>query len=238
MHVEGLHFRQAVEVLMDYVGSHQDEDILAPEDKHKEFRLPPKNNNCDRVISYLAETRGIPYDILRPYFIEERIYEAKGTHNCIFTGIDHNTGEVRYAFQRSSNANSQIMFETFGSDKKYSFSIPGVDTLVVFESVIDLFSYKSMESGKIYKDAFWLSLGGLSGAALSYTISKWQNLKSIVFCFDNDDAADAAYERHGWTYASDFNVFRHKPMYKDWNDQLLNFGYSFPTPPIPWGVAS
>ena len=240
MGVEGLHFTQAVAVLEKYACDHQEIDLLSPDEKHKKFKLPPKNSNCDRVISYLVEARGLPYDILHPYIIEGRIYEALGTHNCVFTGVEHRTGIVRYAFQRSSSPDKSFMFEAFGSEKKYSFSIPGANTLLIFESVIDLLSYKAMEPGKACGDAFWLSLGGLSAVPLYYTLSKWNGLEKIIFCLDRDRAADSAYEKYGWGLASNlrgFKVFRHSPVFKDWNEQLVRGGDSFPAPPEPWEVA-
>ena len=235
--IEGKGFKDAVAALADYYG---DTNNYMPrsslENRHAAFQPPSKNVDNTSVLSYLVETRGIQYDVLHPYFTSGRVYEALGTKNCVFTGVDHDTNEVRYAFQRSSYLKSSVMFESFGSDKRYSFSIPGLsDTVLVFESVIDLFSYLSMEPGKIHSDDFFLSLGGLGSIALDYFILKWRKLRNIVFCLDNDNAADDAYERLGAKYAlSEYNVSRHIPDFKDWNEQLLRMGYSFPAPPVEW----
>ena len=237
--VEGMKFKDAVNALRQYSSSACcDASCASQPSGHEAFKLPPKNKSNKRAISYLVKTRGIEYDFLRDHVINERIYESRETHNVDFTGIDHQTGEARYAFQRSSFPKSRIMFETRGSDKRHSFSLLGLSsTLFVFESVIDLLSYMSMEPGYIHSDAFWLSLGGLSGLALDKILCNWCGLDNIIFCLDNDSAADEAYSKLGARYVSyGYSVSRHTPLSKDWNMQLLQYGYCFPAPPVPWGV--
>jgi len=234
--IEGKGFREAVAALADF--SSKVCNSTPTRSTSRKFQLPPENKDRSRVLSYLMNTRGIPYDILQPHLDDKRIYEARGTHNCVFVGLDCDTYEARYAFQRSSCPTSKVMFESHGSDKRYSFSLHGLSrTLLVFESVIDLLSYMSMEPGTVYKDAFFLSLGGLTGVALERFACKWCDLNEIIFCLDNDSAADAAYEGLGTQYTSyGYRVSRHKPIHKDWNAQLTRAGYFFPAPPIPWEV--
>jgi hypothetical protein len=200
------------------------------------FRPPQKNGDNARVLTYLVKTRGIRHNILQPHITGGRIYQAYRSNNCVFTGIDYETGEVRYAFQRSSLAQSRIMYETLGSDKRYSFSIPGLsDSLFIFESVVDLFSYLSMGPGETHSDASFLSLGGLGSIPLDSFLKQWGGLREIIFCLDSDSAADDAYEQLGCKYTSrGYNVSRHRPVYKDWNLQLTRGGHSFPAPPVPW----
>jgi len=238
IHLEGAAFKDAIVALADYYGDTNNSACgPLPGDRHNEFRLPPKNYDNARILPYLAGIRGIRYDVLEPFISSGRVYEAEGTGNCVFTGIDYDTNEVRYAFQRSSNEKSHIMFETFGSDKRYSFSIPGTsETVLIFEAVIDLLSYLCMEPGAVYSNAFYLSLGGLSSIALDHFIRKWKGVRDIIFCLDGDNAADEAYVRLGARYAAyGYSVSRHIPSHKDWNAQLINGGYSFPAPPVPWG---
>jgi hypothetical protein len=234
--VEGKGFVEAVATLKGFSGKVPQKEPGRHE--YGKFILPPKDRNNSRVISYLVNTRCIPYNILQTLIINERIYQAKGSQNCVFTGLDCNTGEARYAFERSSNPGSRVMFETRYSDKRFSFSLLGLSSeLLVFESVVDLLSYMAMEPGVKRKDSFWLSLGGLSNASLDRFISKWAGLTELIFCLDSDSAADAAYERLGEQYASyGYRVLRHKPEYKDWNEQWKKNGYFFPTPPVPWEV--
>jgi len=241
IYIEGVGFKEAVAALVQYSGDTHD-SVRRPtrEDRRGSFQAPPKNTDNIRALSYLVDTRGIRHDVLSPHITTGRVYEARGTHNCVFTGVDYDTNEVRYAFQRSSLPTSRVMFESSNSDKRYSFSIPGQsDTVLVYESVVDLFSYLSMEPGEIYSSASFLSLGGLSSLSLDNFICKWSGLRDIVFCLDSDSTADEAYARLGAKYASyGYNVSRHSPQYKDWNEQLLRGGHSFPAPPAPWGVLS
>ena len=233
---EGAGFKAAVAALMEYGGAQDYAPADSREDRRKAFKPPQKNCDNARVLSYLTGARGISRDVLRPHIESGRVYEASGTHNCVFTGVDHDTGEVRYAFQRSSIAGSGIMFESAGSDKRYSFSMPGKsETLFVYESAIDLFSYLSMlPAGSRRRDSF-LSLGGLCDMSLNSFMRKWHRPR-VVFCLDSDSVADEAYARLGAKCVSlGCSVYRHAPAYKDWNEQLLKGGPSFPAPPTPWG---
>ena len=237
IYVENMGFKEAVAALAGYGGSNCAR-ISNPEERHKSFRPPPKNADNARMLSYLIDTRGIRREVLRPHIKSGRVYEAFGTHNCVFAGIDSATNEARYAFERSSLPNSRVMFESSGSDKRYSFSITGIsDTVLVYESTIDLFSYLSMEPGKMHSGDFFLSLGGLGSTALDNFISRWGGLRKIIFCLDKDCPADEAYARLGAKYASHgYGVSRHLPEFKDWNEQLLQGGYPFAAQPVPWGA--
>jgi DNA primase len=94
-----------------------------------------------------------------------------------------------------------------------------------------------MEPGDCHKKDYWLSLGGLNSIALDHFLAKWNGLKNIIFCIDGDTAADEAYIRLGTRYANlGYAISRHAPLFKDWNMQLLRGGYSFPVPPLLWGI--
>lgn len=235
--MEGRPFAEAVAALKGF--SDQGESAGPGKgEKHSVFLLPLRNSNDNRAISYLVKTRGIPYDVLEPYVANGRVYESE-KHNCVFTGVDHDTGEARYAFQRSTIPRSGIMFESSGSDKRYSFSIRGSsEALFIFESAIDLFSYMSMNVSGCHGNFSMLSLGGLSSTALDH-FCKSGSVKHVVFCLDNDSPADEAYERMGGKYASlGYMVYRHIPTYKDWNMQILRGGHSFSAPLVKWGGMS
>jgi len=238
--IEGRPFTEAVATLLGYYSPGKGNvTSLSRDERHFAFSAPQKNINNNRVVPYLVKTRGIPYDILKPHIEGGRVYESLKGHNCVFTGVDHSTGEVRYAFQRSSIPSSRIMFESSGSDKRFSFSIRGTNgILLVFESVIDLFSYMSMEPGECQKNSSWLSLGGLGSTAPDY-FCKVAGARDIIFCLDNDGTADEAYKRLGKRFTSlGYRVFKHIPDFKDWNMQLLHGGYYFSPPPLPRGAPS
>jgi hypothetical protein len=236
--VEGRPFAEAVAALECFSRDAAccDEYLPAAE-RRMAFKRPPGNGDNRRVETYLVKTRGINYDVLKPHLASGRIYESLFRHNCVFIGTDCDTGEARYAFERSSIPGSRIMFESQGSDKRCSFGIHGMtDTILVFESAIDMLSYSSMEPGDQRRNDSMLSLGGLSGTALDHFARKHRGLKNIVFCIDSDRPADDAYMRLGQTYMSrGYNVSRHSPEFKDWNEQLLRGGHSFPAPHVRWG---
>jgi hypothetical protein len=177
-------------------------------------------------VRYLARTRGIAPRVLKRFVREGRIYEAAGTHNCVFTGIEQPCGPERYCFQRSSRTGGSAKFESRGSDKRCAFSVWGLSpTAYVFEGCIDLLSFMSLNGPAAGAQDHLLTLGGLSDAALSHYTSAHSRIRRIVLCLDADEAGEAACGRLSGKFRADgFAVERLAPSAKDWNDQLLAAG--------------
>jgi hypothetical protein len=190
--------------------------------------VPERNTDDKRVLAYLIKTRGLCIDVVIPLIKQGRIYEAMDNHNCIFTGIDEELS-IRYAMQRSSIPNSDLKFESKGSDKRYSFSLKGTnDILCVFESPIDLLSYMSIYFGSSRLNSHMLSLGGTSDIALESYIKRYPGIRKIVFCIDNDKAGLQAFNSLSGKYSSkSFKIYKHIPVNKDWNLQLAYMKNNF-----------
>lgn len=218
--VEGMEFKKAVGVLshcsISPVG-------LADMAGCSQVIIPQRNADDKRVMAYLVKTRGITMGVILPLLKEGRIYEAARTSNVVFTGID-STGTIRYVMQRSAMSGSSFKFESKGSDKKFSFSLTGQnDTLLVFESPVDLLSFMSLNPGFMHDRPHLLSLGGVSDIALEAYIARTSGICFIVFLLDNDGAGHEAYlQFHDKYSARGFHVFKCFPEEKDWNQQLLS----------------
>ena len=66
--------------------------------------------------------RGIDKEIIDYCIGEGLLYEDRQYHNAVFVGYNAEK-QMKYAFKRSTYANSTFMGEVDGSEKRYSFSI-------------------------------------------------------------------------------------------------------------------
>lgn len=136
---------------------------LVVQDELKTLLLPDRNENNDRVISYLVG-RGIHCSIIEFCIHTGRLYESRGYHNAVFVGFDPQ-GAPRYGMLRGATG-SRFMGDAPGSDKRYSFSIPASgesQKLHLFESAIDLLSFGTLLllEGKDWRQEHCLSLAGV-----------------------------------------------------------------------------
>jgi len=217
--VEGMEFKKAVEVLL-----HGSIASLKPEKITRDGQVvvPERNTNDKRVMAYLIKTRSVNAKVIIPLLKEGRIYEAAGTHNAVFTGADDNN-KIRYVMQRSTLPECNLKFESKGSDKRFSFCLKGKsDIIYIFESPIDLLSYVSIQNDIMKISPHMLSLGGVSDIALEAYIERFPSIHRIVFCLDRDKAGNEAYALLYNKYSKrGFNIYRHLPEQKDWNQDLL-----------------
>lgn len=156
--VKGCSFLEAMEIIQ---GKPLPKAIPAPASKQepKRLLLPERNNNADAVIRYL-KGRGIHDVILRYCMENDLLFESRKYHSAVFLGYDKG-GVPRYGNVRGTVGDYKG--ELSGSDKHYSFSIPGnSQTVHVFESAIDALSYATLElfEGRSWREDHLLSLAG------------------------------------------------------------------------------
>lgn len=197
----------------------------------QEFVLPERNDGNDLVRGYLRK-RGIDNRILDYCIDTKRLYEDKDFHNAVFVGFNEKR-EPKFASVRSTFTDYRI--DVAGSDKRFSFFIPGnenKDTLHLFEAVIDLLSYGTLElmKNKNWRAEDMLSLGGVfimkEGSELPLPLQQYlknHDVKNIVLHFDNDAIGIAAAESLKANLDKRFNVLIDIPTVdKDLNDLLVS----------------
>ena len=210
-------FLEAVKMLTGEEGEGRNSACPAPS---PDFRLPEKEENNDRIIRYLTENRGIEKNLVEKWISSGDIYEEKKHHNVVFVGRDAD-GIPRYAHCRGTG---EIKYrgDVAGSDKSCGFSHRGTDNqLFVFEAAIDLLSFIQLFP-KDWKKRNYLSLGGISGAALMAFLSERPQITSVFLCLDNDQAGNEACEKMAKEIPDGYNVIRLKPSRKDWNEILCD----------------
>ena len=228
--VKGFSFTGAVMLLNDSATVLQ--NYSKPVEKQKALEIPELNKDVWYVKRYLMG-RGIDERIIEYCNKQGMLFEDERYHNCVFLGLDDN-GTPKYGALRSTI--SDFKRDLDGSDKKYSFKLcptDGANVLHVFEAVIDLFSYITLElknGVKWYYDDF-LSLGGVYATdnkqdiplALNTYIEKHPNLKTVCLHLDNDEIGRKATEQIREALQDRFEVIDEPPKSgKDYNDYLQN----------------
>ena len=196
--VNGKTFSEALEILVSKVNDITYVERKVDKNIEKKLILPERNDNNDRVISYLI-SRGIKRSIIEKCLNNNLMYEDKH-HNVVFLGYDN---EVRYAFMRGTNQ-TRYMKEAYGSHKAFSFRLDSLeesDELHLFESAIDLLSYATINSD--YRSKNLLSLAGVYQPksnledsniplALNYYLNQHPKIKKVYLHLDNDEAGRRA----------------------------------------------
>ncbi len=210
-------FPEAVKILIGEEGEGRQKSCPAPS---KDFRLPEKNEDNEKIMKYLTKKREIEKTLVEDWIDRGDIYEEKKHHNVIFVGRDAD-GIPRYAHCRGTG---EIKYrgDVTGSDKSYGFSYRGTDNqLFVFEAAIDLLSFIQLFP-KDWKKRSYLSLGGVSSVALMTFLSERPQITSVFLCLDNDQAGNEACEKLAGEISEGYSVIRLKPYKKDWNEILCD----------------
>lgn len=230
--IAGLNYRESLDFIADNV-------LITSDFKHtytppppstkkaekKEFVLPPKADNENRVFAYLAKSRCIDPMIVRYALKQKLIYQEQKYGNCCFVGFDKN-GIAKYCTKRGTNSNVQFRGEVAGSDKSIAWKINGAGEdprLFVFEAPIDALSHASIYlwTGLDWKKDTRLALGGCSLLALKTELSE-HNYRTIVVCSDNDSAGNEVFQKVKDTYGGQYKVLRKSSIGKDWNEDIQN----------------
>ena len=210
-------FPEAVKMLTGEEGEGRNSTCPAPS---PDFRLPEKEENNERIIRYLTENRGIEKNLVEEWIGSGDIYEEKKHHNVVFVGRDAD-GIPRYAHCRGTGE-TKYRGDVAESDKSYGFCHRGTDNqLFVFEAAIDLLSFIQLFP-KDWKKRSYLSLGGISSAALMAFLSERPQITSVFLCLDNDQAGNEACEKLAEKIPDGYSAIRLKPSKKDWNEILCD----------------
>ena len=208
--------------------------IAAMENGADKIRINPGNiGSTERVkaVVDVAKERNIPIrvgvnsgslekNLVEKWISSGDIYEEKKHHNVVFVGRDAD-GIPRYAHCRGTG---EIKYrgDVAESDKSCGFSHRGTDNqLFVFEAAIDLLSFIQLFP-KDWKKRSYLSLGGISSAALMAFLSERPQITSVFLCLDNDQPGNEACEKLAEEIPDGYSIIRLKPSRKDWNEILCD----------------
>ena len=198
--------------------------------KEKPLNLPEKcEGKYSRLFAYLTQTRMIDACVVNKMCSDKKMYQDKHG-NVVFVGCDENN-TPKFACMRGTNTDKSFKGDCDGSDKRYAFSMEGVNKtkLFVFEAPIDLLSHATWANHYIGDNNAWkvhsrLCLAGTSDVALEHYLKQHPDIKELHFCLDNDSAGQTAAQKHIEKYSQlGYEVKNYCPKQNDMNDDLIAF---------------
>lgn len=202
---------------------------------NKTFNLPERDKTLKQAYTYLLNTRGINKSLI-DYCINQGIIRQFKEKNWTYVGFigKDKDNQAKYLMLRSTLSNVSFKKEIEGSDKRYSFKVFNNTcvncndvNIYIFESPIDLLSYMSLNPQKKLENNVFLSMGGISDIALKQFLEDYKpNVHQINICFDNDEDKQVNTGQDNALkikelYQNKYKVNILKPLYKDYNEQLL-----------------
>lgn len=178
----GMDFKTAVEELSGISHTPQRENISFSE-KKKDLQLPEKADNMRNVFAYLCKTRGISADLVSQLAHEKLLYQdIRG--NAVFVHKNE-SGEIVGAEIQGTNSEKRFKGVAPGtSESVFAYKIGTPKKCYVFESAIDLLSFKQLANQEKIQNSLLVSMAGLKPNTLKSIAEKGMKIYS---CVDNDD---------------------------------------------------
>ena len=213
-------YPEAVEFLLDASRAIPPDWAGEPVAVHRDFLLPPQNENMNRASAYLRKERGIDREVVQTFAFQKMIYESLPHHNVVFVGFNPE-GIPCHATKRGIGKRRVFKGNQPGGDNAYSFHWCGTsERLYLFEAPIDLMSYISLHR-EGWKQHSYAACCGVSDAVAMQMLRDHPNIQKVILCLDNDsagwDAADRIADRLEWL---GYQTERQVPRLKDWNEDL------------------
>lgn len=228
--VKEMPFKEAVELLAE-------KSVTLPPFSYaqkqapRRLALPSLSESTAHAARYLLQ-RGIDWAVIQ-YCQENGLLMETADHRCaVFPGYD-DTGKIRYAAMRGIQ--SSFKGEALGSDKRYSFCLPGAvnaGAVHLFECAIDALSYATLLKlcGREWMQSPLLSLGGVYDpkgtaivpAALEQYLSTHPNTQGVYLHLDTDEIGRGAAQGIADGLEGEYTLTDSPPPlpHKDVNDYL------------------
>lgn len=190
--------------------------------EQKNFILPKRNNNMNRVYAYLINTRGLDREVVHTFAHNGMLYESAVYHDAVFVGFDKD-GVPRHAHKRGTAPDSTFKISQAGSKLDYSFHwIGSSNRLYLFEAPIDMLSFITMYSYDWQKNSY-ASACSVSPKVLYQCLKDYPHITEIYIGFDNDEVGRLSAQLVSQNVSKKgYRVAILKPELKDWNEDLLN----------------
>lgn len=199
-----------------------------------EFKLPEKADTSKHIYAYLSKTRDIDDDVAGIFLENGSLYEDIH-RNAVFVGFDER-GIARSAHKKGTNTYAPPYKRCVsGSNLNYPFGyFGGGEKLYVFEAAVDLMSWMCLNRSIELSHQNYIAIGGLHINPVFHTLEARQNIKTVIFCTDNDvdgKLPDGTPHNHGQEFAKKhahnlqtmgYDSSTLIPSAKDWNEDLKN----------------
>jgi len=183
--VIGMDFKTAVEQLAEGRFSYEKREApVQTQAGKKELVLPEKDDNMKKVFAYLCKTRKIKPEIVSELAKENLLYQDK-KGNAVFLHKNEN-GEIVGAEIQGTSSFQRFKGVAAGtSDSVFAVKIGQPQKCYVFESAIDLLSFKQLANSQKIQNSILVSMAGLKPNSLKKFSESGMKIYS---CVDNDEA--------------------------------------------------
>ena len=183
--VIGLDFKTAVSELVGYSLTRPINNTKTYEPpKKRELVIPEHADNMRKVFAYLCQTRKIDSKLVSDLARNGLLYQDK-RGNAVFVHRD-NDGKIVGAELQGTNSYQRFKGVAAGtSDSLFAVKIGQPNRAYVFESAIDLLSFRQLANPAKIENSVLVSMAGLKPNSLK-TLSE-RGLK-LYACVDNDEA--------------------------------------------------
>lgn len=213
----GLDFKTAVEQLSGsrLVYERKQENASLQAEK-KELELPPKNEDMKKVFAYLCKTRMLNPENITELAKQGLLYQDK-RGNAVFLHKDDN-GKIVGAEIQGTNTYQRFKGVAGGTGESvFSVKIGEPQKCYVFESAIDLMSFKQLANPEKINNSLLVSMAGLKPNSIK-SISE-SGIK-MLSCVDNDEAGKKFTEVNN---LAPCRLILEQNNVKDYNELLQKF---------------
>lgn len=183
--IMGMDFKTAVQELtggsaVSYTPRQENNSLS---EQKKELVLPERADNMRKVFAYLCKTRGISADIVSQLAHEKLLYQdVRG--NAVFVHKNDN-GEIVGAEIQGTNSEKRFKGVAEGTGESvFAIKIGEPNKCYVFESAIDLMSFKQLANPDKIQNSLLVSMAGLKPNSIKSIAEKGIKIYS---CVDNDE---------------------------------------------------
>lgn len=184
--VLGIDFKTAVEQLSGgrlVYEKKQNQDVSFSERK-RELVLPEKADNMKRVFAYLCQSRKISPELVSQLAHDGLLYQdTRG--NAVFVHKDDNGKIIGAEIQGTSSFQRYKGVAAGTSDSVFAVKIGEPKKCYVFESAIDLLSFKQLAKQEKIDNSVLVSMAGLKPNSIKKLAESGMKMYS---CVDNDEA--------------------------------------------------
>lgn len=184
--VLGIDFKTAVEQLSGgrlVYEKKQNQDVSFSERK-RELVLPEKADNMKRVFAYLCQSRKIIPELVSQLAHDGLLYQdTRG--NAVFVHKDDNGKIIGAEIQGTSSFQRYKGVAAGTSDSVFAVKIGEPKKCYVFESAIDLLSFKQLANQEKINNSVLVSMAGLKPNSIKKLAESGMKMYS---CVDNDEA--------------------------------------------------
>ena len=181
----GMDFKSAVEALsganMTYL-DYRKAVLKLPQ--AKKMVLPERADNIRKVFAYLCQTRMLDSKIISDLAHEGLLYQDK-RGNAVFLHRDENGNSIGAEIQGTNSKKRYKGVAPGTSDSLFSVTIGTPTKAYVFESAIDLLSFRQLANQQKIQNSILVSMAGLKPNSLKKLSERGLQLFA---CVDNDEA--------------------------------------------------